>query len=209
MPETSKPLSDEPVTLTSLEALASRSGRLASNALRVVTARSTGKPCAGSSRTVPVADTSPLRAVWKLSFCSCSVSPCSARLAWPPLSRRPLSGRESAAPLSVIVPVPVTVLLTVSVTSVRSVPVTPRRLLPRAGENGAISMAPFSATVAASGAAPRGIVALPLTPRLVAPPAVSLASNVACCPTTDAEPCRASAGRRAVSGRLIRKPLAA
>ena len=55
-PATSMPRHVEPVTLRSLDTVASRSGRLTSSARRLVTARSTGKPCAGSSRTVPLAD---------------------------------------------------------------------------------------------------------------------------------------------------------
>ena len=92
-PVTSKPSAAEPVTLRLLETVAIRSGRLASSAFCVVTVRSTGKPLAGSRRIVPVAETTPLRAVWKLSFWSCSASPWSASVAAPPVRRRPLAGR--------------------------------------------------------------------------------------------------------------------
>jgi len=95
VPDASNPLSDEPRTLMSLEALARRSDRLTSKAL----ARRDGKIDREALRRIePHRCRSPiprhLRAVWKESFCSCSVSPCSARFACPPLSRSPASGKR-------------------------------------------------------------------------------------------------------------------
>ena len=60
-----RPPSVDPVTLMLLDTLATRSGRLTSKALRLVTVRSGTSPCCASSRIVPVTPTPPPRAVWK------------------------------------------------------------------------------------------------------------------------------------------------
>ena len=96
-PATLRPPTVDPVTLTLLETLATRSGRLTSKALRLVTVRSGTRPCCASSRMVPVTPTPPPRAVWKLSRCTCSVSPCRTNRPSPPLSRSPDSGMRHGA----------------------------------------------------------------------------------------------------------------
>ena len=151
-----------------LETLASRSGRLTSSALRVVTARSTGKPCAGSSRTVPLADSSPLRAVWKaqpLQLQRVALQRQVRLAAAQPQAgvgqgQRGTGQRHRAGAGDGL-----------AVDGQREVgtqacPATPRTLVPSAGENGARS----SATARALTASARclGEAALPLTARLVA-----------------------------------------
>ena len=207
-PEMSMPVSVEPDTLRLVDTAATRSGRLTSRALRLVTEMSGITPCWASRRMVPASDRVPLRPVWKVRRWICTVSPCNASRPSPPLSRIPDSGKASAPLAKSTVPLPL--IFDPDRSTVRfgrSVPVTLRRSLPISGENGATSSAPVIVAEPDGAPAPRGRAALPLIVRFVAPPALRRASTLAWLPDIVPEPWIDNGGTSAASGRRRRKPV--
>ena len=115
----------------------------------------------------------------------------------------------TAPPSKSIVPLPVIRgPATLTVRLGRNRPVMLRMSLPSNGAKGAMSTDPPRVICAAMAPPPRGRVAVPLAVRLVLAPAESLASRLACCPTSEPVPWIDSDGTSAVSGRRTRTPLA-